>query len=141
MPRPLVTISSMFFDSDQVIKQLDRKSRRILSKFGAFTRRTAQTSMRDRKEPAKPGEPPHAHKRKQLKRLLFFAFDPVTKSVVVGPVKFERTSTAGIPRLMEEGGTVPATAKRKTPANYRPHPFMKPAFDKNIGWVADAYRE
>ena len=57
--------------------------------------------MRKAKGPSKPGKPPHVH-RGDLKRLLFFSYDPATRSVVVGPTPFN--GPALVPRTLELGG-------------------------------------
>ncbi|WP_439624067.1 hypothetical protein [Gemmata sp.] len=135
---------SMFFDASPAVRRLDRKTRRVLSKFGAYTRRSAQTSMKDdpkrgdvRVETyAKPGAPPRARGKKLLKRMLFFGYDADTKSVVTGPVRLQRTQDRHVPLVLEQGGTITRRGKAR---RYRRHPYMKPAFDKNTGWVAAEY--
>lgn len=141
-PRDFARLKRAFFSGSDVARFLDRKTRRVLSKFGAYVRRAAQTSMRDRKGAAPPGSPPYAHGRRLLRRLLFFSYDPAAKAVVVGPVRLGETADQHVPRLQEEGGRIARqTRSGKTVVrNYRPHPFMKPAFDKNVGWVAEEYR-
>jgi hypothetical protein len=92
-----------FFDRKTVQRALVPAKRKFLSKVGAFVRRSAQTSMRYRKGPSKPGSPPSAHKERGalLRKLLWFAYDPSNDSVVVGPVA---TRKAEAPRLNEFGG-------------------------------------
>lgn len=56
-----------------------------------------------------PGQPPRTRKGKQLKRLLFFAWDPVARSVVVGPKLFG----SGSAKTLEEGGTSTITIVKR----------------------------
>jgi hypothetical protein len=98
-------ITAGFFDREAVQESIDTATLKALSRFGAFVRRRAQTSMRRRKSPSAPGSPPSVHSG-ELKRLLFFAWDSSTKSVVVGPAAFG--SRAGqTPPIQEFGGTLP----------------------------------
>lgn len=116
-----------FFDATPVIKAMDRATQRAFSKFGAFVRRRAQTSIRYRVKPSEPGKPPSAHKtamRKKtnrrtgeskvqdvspLREFLFFACDRDSKTVVIGPAKTNQRNAYGdrpIPDILEHGGSV-----------------------------------
>jgi hypothetical protein len=95
-------VVNSFFDRDSVISAMDKATRKALSKAGAFIRTRARSSMRRRKSASSPGSPPSVHKG-TLKNLLFFSWDPATKSVVIGPEKFARGEA---PNLNEFGGTV-----------------------------------
>jgi len=101
-----------------------RATRKVLSKFGAFVRRGAKSSIRNRKATSAPGSPPSSHVG-TLKRLIFFAYDPGRKSVVIGPTPFN-TSEGVAPPLLEYGGTTVIRRRGKVrTATYRPCPFMK----------------
>jgi hypothetical protein len=50
-----------FFDRAKVKNAVDAGTRRVLSRFGAFVRTRARTSIRKRKGTSPPGGPPHAH--------------------------------------------------------------------------------
>lgn len=113
-----------FFDADKVIKAMDRATRKVFSKFGAFVRRRAQTSIRYRNKPAPPGQPPSAHRTgmktktnrrtgvsrvqpsSPLRDLIFFAYNADTQSVIIGPAIFPGSSPR---RLQPTRGTVPQT--------------------------------
>lgn len=95
-----------FFDRSSVIAAVGKAAAKNLSKAGAYMRRTAKGSIRKAKGPSKPGRPPHSHVG-TLKNLLFFSYDPRTRSVVVGP---EKVHPGFIPRTLEIGGT---QAKRR----------------------------
>lgn len=117
--RFLAVMKAAFFDVEAVWRKVELHKRKGLDRFGAFVRRRAQTSMRPRVGPSKPGDPPHAHQSKRLRALkrkwgkrvkytgallremLLFAYDPVRRSMVVGPVPFGK----GVPELHEYGGT------------------------------------
>lgn len=160
----LATLKRAFFDRGAVAKFLDAKTRKVLSKFGAYVRRRAQTSMKtppkksyaaaarlrkaglgNRSPVSPPGSPPFAHAggKKLLRKLLFFAYDPGKKTVYIGPLRLGRTANQHVPKVLEEGGTI--ARKLKSGAvkrgRYRARPFMKPAFDRELGWVAAEYRK
>ena len=76
-------VKQLFFDSPKVVRAVDRTTRRVLSKFGAFVRRTARSSIRKRKRTSEPGSPPSSHTG-LLKRFIFFGYDAQKRSVVIG---------------------------------------------------------
>jgi hypothetical protein len=114
------SLKSGFFDTKAVKDAVDAGTRKAMSKFGAFVRTRAKSSIRKRKKSSPPGSPPSSHAG-DLKKLIFFAYDTNTKSVVIGPAAFRK---AEAPRLLEHGGT--ATCRGK-PAHYKGNPFMAPA--------------
>lgn len=126
-------LTGLFFDAPVVQRAMDKSTRQALSKGGAFIRQTAKTSIRKRKGVSKPGQAPHSHAG-HLRRLLFFAYDLATASVVIGPARF-RDGEA--PNLLEKGGTV---VRKRSKARgggrvrmvYRARPFMGPAMDKEL---------
>lgn len=67
-----------------------------------------------------------------LKELIFFAYVPETKSVVVGPLEFKGSKSGyKVPTLLEKGGRVMLTRGKKTrQATYAGNPFMRPALVK-----------
>ena len=81
----------VFFDRRAVIDRIGRAKAAVLSKAGAFIRRSAKGKIRYAKSVSKPGNPPHAHESKKggkdspLRELIFFAYDDRTNSVVIGP--------------------------------------------------------
>ena len=117
-----------FFDRERVKKSVDSATRRVLSKFGAFVRQRARTSIRNRKGASPPGQPPYSHVG-LLRKFIFFAYDQPRQSVVIGPVLLRGESDA--PKLLEHGGDVVRRTKHKARRmHYRPRPFMGPAFQK-----------
>lgn len=120
-----------FFDRDKVIRAMDRKSRKVLSKFGAFVRQRARTSIRKRKRPSTPGTPPSSHTG-LLRKGILFAYDDQRKSVVIGPAKFSDKSGQALPAL-EYGGTslietIVKGKRERREVVIRARPFMTPAF-------------
>jgi hypothetical protein len=111
-----------FFDSDKVKRQLDRKTRRALSRFGAFVWRRAKSSIKYRDKTSAPGSPPSAHRSEKFTRikkskgkevskasspfreLRYFAWDDRTRSVVIGPVIFRKSPM--VLKLHAYGGSV-----------------------------------
>ena len=123
-------IKKCFFDRQAVISRVEPATRRVFSKFGAFVRRTAKGSIRNRQRPALPGSPPSSHTG-LLKKFIFFGFDPDARSVVIGPTRLDRRGQGEAPSLLEYGGqtTLVRRGKRERAA-YRARPYMGPAFDK-----------
>jgi len=54
-------LGKLFFDRQAVISKVDAATRRVLSRFGAFVRQRAKSSIRKRRNPAPPGSPPSSH--------------------------------------------------------------------------------
>lgn len=123
-------MTQLFFDSKKVRRSVDRTTRGVLSKFGAFVRRTARSSIRKRKKPSAPGSPPSSHIG-LLKKFIWFGYEPAKRSVVIGPARLSQAGRGEAPHLLEYGGTgtVERRGKRKR-AKVRPRPFMGPAFEK-----------
>lgn len=129
MPFDIEAVKKLFFDRAAVRDAVDRGTRRALSKFGAFVRTRSRSSIRKRKKVSEVGKPPSSH-RGDLRRLIYFAFDPARKSVVIGPTPFGKGEA---PELLEYGGVVTRQTKDgpKT-LYYRPRPFMGPAFKAEL---------
>lgn len=129
-------VKAAFFDRATVVKSVDKATRRVLSRFGAFVRRRAQNLIRTKKGSSSPGQPPHSHTG-LLKRFIFFAYDKLTKSVVIGPVKIRDNSEA--PRLLEHGGNT--TNELGQRLHYEPRPFMGPAFERELKELPPEWRD
>jgi hypothetical protein len=140
-------LGGVWFDTEKVAKAVARAERRILTKFGAFVRRGAKTLTRKKAPKAKkakkgeppplapprvsrPGEPPLSHLG-LINKLILFAYEPREHVVRIGPKRLNKQ--AG-PRFLEGGGETVLTNSRgrKRPANFRPRPFMQPAFDAEL---------
>lgn len=123
-------MKQLFFDSKKVRSSVDRTTRRVLSRFGAFVRRTARSSIRKRKNTSTPGSPPSSHTG-LLKRFIWFGYDPGQDSVVIGPARLTQNNRGDAPSLLEYGGrtTLKRNGKRVR-AKFGARPFMGPAFEK-----------
>ena len=129
----------MFFDRKAVTSAVDRAERRVLSRFGAFVRRGARSSIRRRKRISEPGQPPSSHTG-LLKRNIFFLYEPQRSSVVIGPVLLGKGTDA--PRLLEHGGVVTRRKrKRRVRVKYKPRPFMGPAFEREKPKLPKMWRD
>lgn len=141
----VVKAARSFFDSELVLSELKAGERAALGKAGAYVHGVARRSMRNQRDPNKfsqPGKPPFA-KKGQLKKLLFFSYDPQTRSVVVGPAAFGK---AEAPAALEFGGTVssPRRKRRGKPGkpqrvDVAPRPFMGPALEVSKDKIPDAF--
>lgn len=154
----------------RVMSSVDRASRSVLNKFGAFVRRTSRKSIKpasrvklnelpedERKsvrarkkagekvllpfKSSKPGEPPRSI-TKRLKSLISFGYQQSTQSVVVGA---EKTSTKGtdVLRILEEGGTSSNTGRRNkgNRARVQARPYMGPALRENLPQLPQMWRD
>lgn len=152
---------NFFFDRPLVMRAVDAARKRVLSKFGAFIRRTAKGLIRKRKKSSPPGKPPSSHTG-VLREFIYFAFDPAVDSVVIGPAKTNqvffadsgRPVTGTVPSVLEFGGHVnqldwfvPSLGWRRADLRrvrrsgrktrmrkieIAARPFMQPALEENL---------
>jgi len=137
-------VKRMFFDTKTVRAKTDKATRRVLSRFGAFVRQTAKRSIRKRKKASQPGRPPSSHVGR-LKKFIYFGFDVVRRSVVIGPVRLTQKGRGAAPPALEHGGVVTMRARRRggkrTRARIRPRPFMGPALEKEKQQLPALWRD
>lgn len=93
----------MFFDRKPVMAAVSKATRTVLSRFGAFVRTRARSSIRKRRKVSQPGQPPSSHTG-LLKRFIYFVFEPKAQSVVIGPAKLSKPGS--VPEVLEHGGRV-----------------------------------
>lgn len=127
------TVTRMFFDRRAVIRRADAAARSVLSKFGAFVRQRARTSIRHRRGISSPGQPPFSHTG-LLRRFILFSYEPANRSVVIGPAKLNQ-KVGNAPEALEYGGRSTQIfglrSERKRRSHYiRARPYMNPAFLK-----------
>jgi hypothetical protein len=153
----VAAIKRNFFDKAAVTKGLDPAIRKALSKFGAFVRTRARSSLKYRTGASAAGSPPSVHRSKgftrkkkvkgavvqqpssPLRELLFFSYDPEVKSVVIGPAIGGSRSDA--PRIEEEGGTTTINVGgKRVSASYPARPYMGPAFATERAKAAELFR-
>jgi len=135
-------MKSTFFDQPKVMNAVDKGTRRVLSRFGAFVRTEARHSIRKRKRASQPGEPPSSHTG-LLRRFIFFGYERLSRSVVIGPVKLNAKDT-GAPQVLEHGGTTKVELgprKATHQVKVRPRPYMGPAFSKVEPRLPDMWRD
>jgi hypothetical protein len=146
---PMFRVTQLFFDRPIVQRYLDKKTRYVFARFGAFVRNAARWSMKNAPKPrwvtrfgvkmlesvaSKPGQPPYS-RLGLIKKFLFYSLDPGQRSVVIGPVRTNARSI-NVPHVLEYGGrskAVQFTAKKKheyRPVRVKARPFMRPAFEK-----------
>lgn len=131
----------LFFDVKKVMDRADRAELKALSKFGAFVRRRARSSIRKRKRSAEPGFPPSSHLG-LLRDFIFFFVEKEDKNVIIGPILLNKQNqTPTVPESLEYGGD--AVVRRaikvhgekliaKRTLHYRGNPFMHPAFEAEL---------
>ena len=128
-----------FFDREKVMASMDKATIAALSKFGAFTRQRAKSSIRKRKKSSKPGQAPSSHVG-LLKNLIFFSYDASSRSVVIGPTLINKPT--GAPATLEYGGDTEIEGhqfrtrggkrvfeKTRRQVTIAPRPYMNPAFE------------
>jgi hypothetical protein len=133
-----------FFDAPKIVAAVDKATRNVLSRFGAFVRRTAKGSIRKAKSPSKPGKPPHSHVG-LLKEFIFFSFDVESRSVVIGPTRLNQKSGSA-PSVLEYGGTTSIVTRRNGRTSRRrvtiaERPYMNPALDKELPKLPAMWRD
>lgn len=152
----LITIRaarSNFFDRESVIAAAGAAQVRVLSKFGAFVRTRAKSSIRKRKKSSKPGQPPSSHLG-LLKQFIFFSYDREAESVVIGPALINRSTNA--PETLEHGGDTTIEVHRfvsgakygnrvryltqQKPIHVKARPFMGPALKAELPGLPALWR-
>jgi len=128
----------LFFDRPKVMAATDKAERAALSKMGAFVRRRAQTSIRPRKEPSRPGEPPHGHGEQLLRRNIYFVYEPRRRSVVIGPIRLNKVGTA--PEALEHGGLSRVGGRQPRIVRIDARPYMGPAMIAEQAKAAPLWR-
>ena len=149
-----------FFDRQKVMDAVSKAERARLSKAGAFVRQRAKTSIRYRERPSSPGSPPSAHRsvgrvhkksgkvvhKRQLvsplREFMFFAYDRVTRSVVIGPALLNGTVTRQALHALEHGGpsVVMERQGKRRAVVVRPRPFMRPALAAEMAKLPELFR-
>jgi len=137
-------LKAIFFDRKAVRSAVDRTTRRVLSKFGAFVRRGAKSSIRKRKRASAPGEPPSSHTG-LLRRFIFFGYDRSRRSVVIGPQRLNQ-KISDAPRTLEHGGTSTVIEglrgkRKKRRVKMAARPYMGPAFEQEKPKLAAMWRD
>ena len=151
---------NLFFDRAFVIERIDAASRKAMSRGGAIVMRSARKSIKDgvvlargrvkegerrqvaERRTSKPGDPPFSQTG-FLRDYLLFAFDPASRSVVVGPARRGRSS--GAPETLEFGGTAVIERRRdgrreKATVRIAARPYMAPALAREASKLPEQLR-
>jgi len=124
-----------FLDSKKIKNRVSGGVRKKMMTFGGFVRREAKQSIRvSKKKFSSPGDPPKARSASSpIRKLIFFAYDPFKKGVVIGPLIFRQAKEKLTAPRLEYGGTHRIVSKRtgkRRVVRYKPRPFMVPAFEQ-----------
>ena len=129
-----------FFDRAGVISAITAAQRQVLSRFGAYVRQRARTSIRQRRAISLPGSPPSSHVG-LLRQFILFSFDATHASVVIGPMRLN-AKAGDAPRLLEYGGSAMRPHHGKlVRCQYQPRPFMRPAFERELARLPPLWRD
>lgn len=126
--------SKQFFDKPAVLRAVNKAQRKVLSRFGAFVRTRAKTSIRKRKGTSPAGSPPFSHEG-SLRKFILFAYDAETKAVVIGPARLSKLGQA--PEALEQGGFSQGYVgtegnRRLKRTRIQARPYMGPAFQAEL---------
>lgn len=126
-------IRKSFLNTERVRAAMARGKKRGLGKFGGRLRLRSKHSIRKRKKSSPPGEPPSAHQSGGL-RLIFYAWDDRTESVVVGPINFKSKNIGEgvVPKLLETGGEITRAVPVKNEKGRIASDAQKAAFVRKI---------
>jgi len=135
---------SMFFDRKLVEGTVDRRTRAVFSRLGAFIRQSARRSFRSGSaKKVVPGKAPR-NLTGLLRDSILFAWDSSARSVVVGPWLFSKQKQdVPAPALLEHSGTTTRYVKlwkRNVTFRYRKFPFMGPALNENLPLLPQFWR-
>ncbi len=161
--------TQFFFDRAPVVQSMDRASLRVHSRFGAFVRRGARSSVRRRTKISEPGQPPSSHTG-LFKDNIFFVYDKGIDGVVIGPILLNKADRDAL-ALLEHGGAaerrflvlerrrdgtvgpvdpkrkprktiiVSSRGGRKRRVRYRPRPTMGPALQRELPKLPQMWRD
>lgn len=158
----------MFFDRPAVIRMVEKNTRRVLSRFGAYVRRTARSSIRKARQKKIAELTPKelkSYRRRQRKHRQGRGPKARRPSASAKPGKppryhtgllrkilfiwdrYEQSVSIGpvvlmnsgrVPEVLEHGGQ---TQYFGEPMQIHPHPYMGPALDKEWPKLDDLWRD
>lgn len=135
-----------FLEKKKMEMMLSKGVRRKMMLFGGYVRREAKSMIKVSKNKfSSPGEPPRARSGKSpLKKLIFFAYDPFRKGIVIGPLIFQGAKAKLTAERLEYGGIHRIVNRRtgvRRVARYEPRPFMTPAFEQVLQKHRDLFKD
>ena len=130
------------FHRTQLERRVYAKSTRALYRTGGYALKVMRSLFKTRKKSSLPGDPPHSHGQKLLKRASKFAVDRDKLFVVAGPMKLNGTASVKsrkpAPSLLEEGGSAQIEVRgRWKKARYRARPFVERTRARTIPRMMD----
>lgn len=139
-------MKSMFLDKALIEGKIDRATFVVMNRIGAYIKRTARNSIRkpNKRKTYTPGLPPR-NRTGKLKYRIFYHWDPIKRSVIVGPEYMPRMpKNPTIPEVLEYGGVKRGYSKRnKKPylAVYPAYPYMRPAAARELPKLPRMWRD
>lgn len=128
-------VKRIFFSRRAVRDPMDRKTKRVMKRLGAFIRQSAKTSMPVRVHISKVGQAPHSHTR-NIRRRILFDYNEMSQTLVVGPTLLPGVGDTGALPALEQGGISQKVFRGKgrprRPTYIRARPFMLPALEKEL---------
>ena len=142
----LITMNFRFIDETRkLLEAVDKEKRKRMLRGGSLVRTIMKRSIRFRKrKKSQEGDPPFAHVRGFGLRSIFYAWDPSTETVVIGPVVGDDRTNA--PQALEFGGYSMISVstrdrrrsgRRRIRARIKRRPYSFPALEK----ASDKYPE
>lgn len=98
-----IALAKLSFEKAKLQKRIDRAKIKVLKRQGGYVRTVERRSIRrtsKRTTVSPPGDPPRSHDPHARYKLIRFAYDSKTDSVVVGHVKLGRSR---VPEVHEKG--------------------------------------
>jgi len=143
------------FETNKVVSRFVDDAKKAVIKQAAYIRRVAKSSIRPangKDDHSLPGKPPKSHTG-LLRNFIYFDFDNMVSSVVIGPALLQSSSGRKaqldlargkfkypVPQMLEEGGPVRTLRRHANHANggwyytsdqMAARPYMAPAFERS----------
>lgn len=134
----LCKVKTLFFDSPAVLAAVDNATRKVLNRIGGMIRLTARRSIKKASSHtavSKPGKPPLSHMG-LLRNYIYYSFDPISRSVLVGPVALNAKGKNVPPTLEYSGNTRIKIKHGSKNVHIAARPFMGPALTVNQSKMA-----
>lgn len=137
---------------EELIRQVEQAREKSIKRGAAILRGIMRRLIRRKKGASPPGTPPHAHASGGgIKNLIFFEWDPLTKTAIVGPAISSGSAgnPAPVPKVLDQGGRtrvrLTKALRRKIGrenviARVRPRPFTGPALAQFEKSYPDLFR-